>query len=146
MPPGQPIPTGLAFPDGELVRNTRQQTRTHGVELSRRHGAARGTAIVRAGHPSLDLALAAEAMRHHAAGTVAAIREATGHATVPEAATLDAPSPTLGRVPGLISISSDRRTGASTTIHHAFTRSVIGPDGKRRQLRIWHELTQQSWN
>lgn len=136
---------GLRCLDGEAVRNSRQHLNTQGVRLSRRPGTSRGTAVVRAGHPALDAALASEAHRDYAARTVAAMREAGRDLDVDGAAVVDAPSRTLGRVAEQVSVSQGRE-GAATTIHVALTRSVVTPSGKRVTLRQWRELAQQSWN
>ncbi len=136
----------LGCPDGELVRNSRQHLSPQGVALSRRNGAARGTAIVRAGHPALDAALTSEAHRRYAARTVSAMQEAAQTVSPARHAIADAPAPTMGRMGEQLSITTDRRTGTVTTIHTAVTRSVLSRSGRRFQLRVWHELAEQSWN
>lgn len=136
---------GLRWIDGEFVRNSRQHLNTQGVVLSRRPGAARGTAVVRAGHPALDAALASDAHRDYSARTVAAMREAGRDLAIDSAAVVDAPATTLGRIAERVSYTLGRE-GAGTTIHIAVTRSVVTPSGKRVALRVWRELAQQSWN
>lgn len=127
------------------MRNSRQHLNTQGVVLGRRPGAARGTAVVRAGHPALDAALASDAQRGYAIRTVAAMREASRDLTVDGPARVDAPATTLGRVAERVSYTLGR-TGPSTTVHVAVTRSVVTPSGKRVALRVWREIAQQSWN
>lgn len=138
--------SGLRFPDGEVVRNSRQHLSPQGVELSRRPGAAKGTAIVRAGHPALDAALTSDAHRRYSTRTVNAMREASRVMTPARPAVADAPAATMGRVAEQISITTDRQTGTVTTIHTALTRSVLSRSGRRFQLRVWRELAQQSCN
>lgn len=142
---GWPIARAADTTDSLNVRYTDQNVGTRGVELSRRPGAARGTAIVRAGHPALDLALTSEANRHHAAPTLAAMRAASRPAS-PVAASADAPADTRGRSLDATSITFDRRTGATTTVHVAVIQRATGRDGRTRKLVVWHELAQQSWN
>lgn len=113
--------------------------------LSRRPGAARGTAVVRAGHPALDAALASDAQRGYSIRTVAAMREAGRAVTVDGPARVDAPAKTLGRIAERVSYTLGR-TGSSTSVHVAVTRSVVTPNGKRVALRVWREVAQQSWN
>lgn len=140
--------SGLRCPDGEVVRNSRQHFGTaQGLELGRLSGTARGTAIVRAGHPALDAALTSDANRRYAARTVSAMREAalSGSSTGGRPR-VDAPAPTLGRVAEQLSITTDRHTGTVTTIHTAITRSVVSASGRRFELRVWRELAQQSSN
>ncbi len=137
---------GLRCPDGEVVRNSRQQTSPLGLDLGRRPGTSRGTAIVRAGHPALDAALSSEAQRRYTARTVSAMREATQVASPTHDAMVDAPATSLGRTAELLSVTRDRQTGTVTTIHTAVSRSVVSRSGRRFQLRVWRELAQQSWN
>lgn len=138
--------TGLRWPDGEVVRNSRQHLSPKGVELSRRPGAAKGTAIVRAGHPALDAALTSDANRPYAARTVNAMHEACRVQTPARRAVAESPAPTMGRIAEQFSVTTDRQTGTVTTIHTAVTRSVLSRGGSRFQLRVWRELAQQSWN
>lgn len=135
----------LRWLDGEIVRNSRQHLNTHGVVFSRRHGTARSTAVVRAGHPALDAALASDAQRGYSARTVAAMREAGRDLTINGPAVVDAPATTLGRVAERVSYTLGR-DGTGTTMHIAVTRSVVLPSGKRVALRVWRELAEQSWN
>jgi hypothetical protein len=137
--------SGLRCPDGEVVRNSRHLS-PKGVELSRRPGAAKGTAIVRAGHPALDAALTSDAHRRYSARTVNAMQEATRVQTPARPVVAEAPATTLGRVAEQFSVTTDRQTGTVTTIHTAVTRSVLSRGGSRFQLRVWRELAQQSWN
>lgn len=127
------------------MRNSRQHLNTQGVVLGRRPGAARGTAVVRAGHPALDAALASDAQRGYSVRTVAAMREAAREFSIDAPARVDAPAKTLGRMAERVSYTLGR-TGSGTAMHVAVTRSVVMPNGKRVALRIWHEVAQQSWN
>lgn len=136
---------GLTCLDGEVVRNSRQHLNTRGVVLSRRPGTARGTAVVRAGHPALDAALSSDANRAYSARTVAAMREAGRDASVEGPTLTDTPAKRLGRVAESVSYTLGRN-GAATAIHACVTRSVVTPSGKRVALRVWHEVAQQSWN
>lgn len=136
----------LRFPDGEIVRNSRQHLSPQGIELSRRHGAAKGTAIVRAGHPALDAALTSDANRRYAERTVAAMRDASRLLASSRTPLAETPAASMGRTPDGISVTTDRQTGTVTTIHTAVTRSVLSRSGRRFELRVWRELAQQSCN
>lgn len=143
-PTGWPIVQALSTTDPHLVRHSQENVGTRGVELSRRPGAARGTAIVRAGHPALDQALSSEATRHHAAPTLAAMRAARNLAG--EHASPEGLAHGRGRSLESTSFTADRRTGAVTTVHVAVTQRATGRDGRTRRLLVWHPLAEQSWN
>lgn len=131
---------------GHVRENNNRHTRLGDRRLTRRAQQAGGTDIVRAGHPALDAALSAEAVRADALSISDNPLGAPASLTHPCDSTPESPAPHAGHSTRAMSVTADRDGIGVTTIHVMVTIRATGPDLRTRELRVWRALAEQSWN
>lgn len=132
--------------DSGDVRDNNRHPRLGDGRLTRRPRKASRTDIVRAGHPALDAALSADAVRADAPSISDIPLGAPASLLHPWESTPDSPARHAGQATRATSVTADRNGVGVTTIHVMVKVRATGHDGRTRELRVWRALAEQSWN
>lgn len=121
--------------DAENVKDHYNGARTSGLRTNSR--AARCKAIVKTGHPMLDVAIAAD---REVSPNLRELREAcrrgTTSAPLPHA---DTPAVVTGRPANAMALTLNRH-GRGPTLHVATTHRIVDVRRRARTITVWHEL------
>jgi hypothetical protein len=129
--------------DAENVKDHYNGATAHGLGGEARLSATHGRVIVRTGHSALDAALANDRSVAPDLSTLkAACRPGPEFTPAPITEGL---AVTAGQLADTMSLTPDR-DGAGTTMHVASRHAVVDRSGRRREIRVWHELATHGCN